>query len=196
MRSRTVECKIYLEYSKTELSIPESECLEEAENGIVEKPVEVEECFADDRCEGEEGPAGEPQQLSQIEYTISSSISERSRRPKVELSYQVLNETTTALPTTTALEVVHASVHLYTWRVSGFGACSHRCLGGKLIFVTFSCQCLTSREFVYFFSGTQESIYSCFRIADNVSVHANYCQGQIMPELYTRTCNDQPCPPR
>lgn len=126
MRSRTVECKIYLEYSKTELSIPESECLEEAENGVVEKPVEVEECFADDRCEGEEGPVAavaEPQQLNQIEYMISSS--ERSRRPKVELSYQVLNETSTISSV--------VSVHLYTWRVSGFGSCSHRCLGGMFL---------------------------------------------------------------
>lgn len=70
-------------------------------------------------------------------------------------------------------------------------------LGPALTGVLEVCFCSDcSLKLKYFVVGTQESIYSCFRIADNVSVHANYCQGQVMPELYTRTCNDQPCPPR
>lgn len=133
-----MECKIYLEYSKTELTIPESECLGEEENGG-EKPAEVEECSAEERCQGEEGVvaasapsavASEPQQLNQLEFMITS---DRPQRPKVELSYQVLNETISTSPTTAMAAAAvqhHPKVHLYAWKVSGYTTCSHRCLGG------------------------------------------------------------------
>src|SRR5699024_6919982 len=96
-RTRSVECKIYLEYSKTELSIPERECLEEHGG---DKPPEVEECFGND-CESTE---------LEVEYNVT----EQKSRPTVELSYQVLNETS------------------FAWREAGFTQCSLPCLGGRL----------------------------------------------------------------
>ncbi|XP_071546961.1 protein madd-4 isoform X3 [Panulirus ornatus] len=63
--------------------------------------------------------------------------------------------------------------HIYKWTTLGFGPCSASCLG-----------------------GVQESEVHCIRISDKELVKPKLCSTQDRPDIITRTCNDQPCPPR
>ncbi|KAK3927660.1 Protein madd-4 [Frankliniella fusca] len=60
----------------------------------------------------------------------------------------------------------------FSWKEQGFRECSKSCLG-----------------------GVQESIISCVRDHDGKTVTPYMCNDP-KPETRTRTCNDQPCPPR
>nr|XP_045583588.1 protein madd-4-like isoform X3 [Procambarus clarkii] len=62
---------------------------------------------------------------------------------------------------------------VYQWTTLGFGSCSASCLG-----------------------GVQESMVTCIRTSDRKPVIAQLCSTQVRPDIITRTCNDQPCPPR
>lgn len=44
--------------------------------------------------------------------------------------------------------------------------------------------------------GVQESVVKCIRISDKEMVKSKLCSKQVRPDIITRTCNDQPCPPR
>ncbi|XP_064107268.1 protein madd-4-like isoform X2 [Macrobrachium nipponense] len=68
---------------------------------------------------------------------------------------------------------VSSKASLYEWMTSGFGPCSASCLG-----------------------GVQESLVKCIRIADQKIVEPQKCNMEERPDIITRTCNDQPCPPR
>ncbi|CAL4085683.1 unnamed protein product, partial [Meganyctiphanes norvegica] len=61
----------------------------------------------------------------------------------------------------------------YKWTTSGFSPCSVSCLG-----------------------GVQESVVRCIRKQDEKIVDPGLCQLTERPDMITRTCNDQPCPPR
>ncbi|KAJ1525847.1 hypothetical protein ONE63_009043 [Megalurothrips usitatus] len=61
----------------------------------------------------------------------------------------------------------------FSWRDQGFGECSKSCLG-----------------------GVQEAIIQCIREDDDKVVTPHLCSQEPKPEQRTRTCNDQPCPPR
>ncbi|KAK4320079.1 hypothetical protein Pmani_009045 [Petrolisthes manimaculis] len=61
----------------------------------------------------------------------------------------------------------------YKWITLGFGPCSASCLG-----------------------GVQESVVKCIREGDKKIVKPQLCEGQMRPDVITRTCHDQPCPPR
>ncbi|XP_045120814.1 protein madd-4-like isoform X4 [Portunus trituberculatus] len=66
-----------------------------------------------------------------------------------------------------------AGPHTYKWTTLGFGLCSASCLG-----------------------GVQESVVKCIRTSDKKIVQPQLCDSQVRPDVITRTCNDQPCPPR
>ncbi|XP_068204761.1 ADAMTS-like protein 1 [Palaemon carinicauda] len=68
---------------------------------------------------------------------------------------------------------VSGKASLYEWMTSGFGPCSASCLG-----------------------GVQESLVKCIRIADQKIVEPQNCNREERPDIITRTCNDQSCPPR
>ncbi|XP_034240301.1 protein madd-4-like [Thrips palmi] len=61
----------------------------------------------------------------------------------------------------------------FSWKELGFGECSKSCLG-----------------------GVQESIIQCVRDDDGKPAAPYQCRHEPKPEQRTRTCNDQPCPPR
>ncbi|XP_069958100.1 protein madd-4-like isoform X7 [Cherax quadricarinatus] len=63
--------------------------------------------------------------------------------------------------------------HTYQWTTLGFGPCSASCLG-----------------------GVQESMVKCVRKSDRKPVISQLCSTLVRPDIITRTCNDQPCPPR
>ncbi|KAG7154783.1 madd-4-like [Homarus americanus] len=65
------------------------------------------------------------------------------------------------------------SAHIYQWTTLGFGPCSASCLG-----------------------GVQESMVKCIRALDEKIVTPQLCSTLMRPDIITRTCNDQPCPPR
>ena len=70
-RHRDVKCKIYLEFSKTEITLPESQCPGEI-------PLDTEVCFGKD-CDGNQ---------VEMEYMTDE------QKTNVELSYQVLDHST------------------------------------------------------------------------------------------------------
>ncbi|XP_037781320.1 protein madd-4-like isoform X3 [Penaeus monodon] len=65
------------------------------------------------------------------------------------------------------------AAQIYEWFSSGFTPCSASCLG-----------------------GVQESVIHCVRTLDKKIVLPQLCKVEERPDVITRTCNDQPCPPR
>ncbi|XP_043198819.1 protein madd-4-like [Amphibalanus amphitrite] len=61
----------------------------------------------------------------------------------------------------------------FVWKKAGFTPCSSSCLG-----------------------GVQESLVQCVRVSDGLEVSPFQCSLDTRPDSITRTCNDQPCPPR
>ena len=104
MRFRKVECKIFMEFSKTVASLPDKEC-----PGV--KPAETEICVEAPSCQA---PGGQvmADRLSVLSQTLPS-----------------LNE-----PETLPLLLGDSSSEEdggYIWKIAGFTTCTASCLGGE-----------------------------------------------------------------
>ena len=119
VRFRKVECKIFMEFSKTVATLPDKEC-----PGV--KPAETEICVETPSCES----PGREQIMSDELNVLSETL------PSV-------NE-----PETLPLLLGDAAIEeepSYVWKIAGFTTCTASCLGGDKL--TFVLKSLTPRPF-------------------------------------------------
>ena len=108
MRFRKVECKIFMEFSRTVASLPDKEC-----PGL--KPAETELCVETPHCSS---PGGEEIMADQRSEILSQTLPALSPAPPETLPLQpnLLGETEPG-PS-------------YVWKIAGFTTCTASCLGG------------------------------------------------------------------
>ncbi|XP_046460785.1 protein madd-4-like isoform X9 [Daphnia pulex] len=182
-REREVNCKIFLEFSKTIAKLPDKEC-----PGL--KPAEVEPCFMrpcslsnkyepwidqfSDQSNyklmlGTRKPVEDLRAATKMELTSGSSSSSSSGSSSSGGGPVTVTKPSYAVPPSS----VTAPLLAHSWKSSGFSQCSASCLG-----------------------GVQESIIECIREQDGQRVGPHLCPMERRPDAITRTCNDVPCPPR
>ncbi|XP_045023585.1 ADAMTS-like protein 1 isoform X3 [Daphnia magna] len=172
-REREVNCKIFLEFSKTIAKLPDKEC-----PGL--KPAEIEPCFMRPCSLSNKYEPWIDQFSDQSNYKLMLA----TRKPVEDLRAATKMELTSGggasggpVTVTKPSHSVPASVTgpllAHTWKSSGFSQCSASCLG-----------------------GVQESIIECVREQDGQRVSPHLCPMERRPDAITRTCNDVPCPPR
>ena len=104
VRFRKVECKIFMEFSKTVATLPDKEC-----PGV--KPAETEICVETPSCESPDQDQVMADQITILSETLPS-----------------LNEPET-LPLLVGDEAREEETG-YVWKIAGFTTCTASCLGG------------------------------------------------------------------
>ena len=107
MRFRKVECKIFMEFSRTVASLPDKEC-----PGL--KPAETELCVETPHCSS---PGREEILADQQSEVLSQVLPGLSLAPPETLPL-LLGETDQAESG-------------YVWKIAGFTTCTASCLGGE-----------------------------------------------------------------
>ena len=106
MRFRSVECKIFMEFSRTVASLPDKEC-----PGV--KPAETELCVETPHCSS---PGGAEMMADQRSQILRQTLPGLSPAPP---------ETLPLLPGETE------PGPSYVWKIAGFTTCTASCLGGE-----------------------------------------------------------------
>ncbi|KAE8751962.1 hypothetical protein FOCC_FOCC001439, partial [Frankliniella occidentalis] len=169
---REVHCRVFLEGTKNRARIDDREC-------PGPKPPEKQPCHGPPCVStttrrfvvGEWGPCsvscGEGVQRREVHCKLFLELSRATTTLRAhQLDSQLLADTAEA-------PRVGGPKGTFSWKEQGFRECSKSCLG-----------------------GVQESIIHCIRDQDGKSVTPHLCKMEPKPETRTRTCNDQPCPPR
>ncbi|KZR99324.1 putative ADAMTS protein 3, partial [Daphnia magna] len=134
-REREVNCKIFLEFSKTIAKLPDKEC-----PGL--KPAEIEPCFMRPCSLSNKYEPWIDQFSDQSNYKLMLA----TRKPVEDLRAATKMELTSGggasggpVTVTKPSHSVPASVTgpllAHTWKSSGFSQCSASCLGGILILI-------------------------------------------------------------
>ena len=124
-RSRSVECKIFLEFSRTIATLPDEEC-----PGL--KPTSTEVCFGS-RCSVLASGSSVGKNVETKKNNTTSSVYD---------SVDSVNsiewpEAGKGIPKDSDSSLKSSERETYEWRSDGFTPCSASCLGGKLF-----CRCL------------------------------------------------------
>ena len=169
MRFRKVECKIFLEFSKTVASLPDREC-----PGL--KPAETEICVVRPSC----GLQGRPM----ADMGAGGDTLVHTLLPVV------------GAPETLALTVEEGGAGEeeaeggYSWKIAGFTTCTASCLGGLqesiVVCVETDKVAVILRVHRMFDSDAVQE----------TPVAPYYCDPAARLEIEVRTCNENPCPPR
>ena len=106
MRFRKVECKIFMEFSKTVATLPDKEC-----PGV--KPAETEICVEVASCSG----SGEHEQILSDHVNIREETLAIVNAPE---TMAVLQDEARPDPGPS-----------YSWKIAGFTTCTASCLGGN-----------------------------------------------------------------
>ncbi|XP_059474388.1 ADAMTS-like protein 3 isoform X4 [Neocloeon triangulifer] len=169
-RQREVNCKIFLEFSRTIAKLPDFKC-----HGP--KPSTLERCYMP-KCISS---FSRKEELSVSDPTMIA-VKEQPMPDEQSCIGPYCNFYHDAQPQTSSREGSirvaprppgKSGKETYSWQEQGYTYCSASCLG-----------------------GVQELIVSCVRESDGQSVSPYLCPIETRPVLLTRTCNDVPCPPR
>ena len=109
--NRKVECKIFMEFSKTVATLPDKEC-----PGV--KPPETEICVDTPSCSG----SGSMQIMSDHQVNIVKETLPIVNEP--ELLALLAGDEARSDPET-------ADEPTYSWKIAGFTTCTASCLGGR-----------------------------------------------------------------
>ena len=109
MRFRKVECKIFMEFSRTVAALPDKEC-----PGV--KPAETELCVERPHCSSLGGEEIMADQQGEILSQVLPGLSQP--QPPPETLPLLLDQADQAGPG-------------YVWKIAGFTTCTASCLGGE-----------------------------------------------------------------
>jgi PREDICTED: similar to CG31619-PC len=112
IRTRKVQCEIFLEFSKTHAPVADHECQDE-------KPAEVMECILPP-CERVD--------------TVDDELSNKSFEDKAFHKFSKLPQSLESAALALSLDASSLNKIeriTYSWKTSGFTSCSAECLGGK-----------------------------------------------------------------
>uniref|UniRef100_A0A8D8V293 ADAMTS-like protein 1 n=3 Tax=Cacopsylla melanoneura TaxID=428564 RepID=A0A8D8V293_9HEMI len=193
VRRRHVLCKIFLEFSKTFATLPDSECA--GPKPVIEEKCIIEPCAIKNRWVAEPWsncsvPCGEGIKVrsvlcktylenARVMATVPDNECEGAKpvdKQRCVMTPCILeHKLETAAFQDEEVKVVSGSKgsFTYSWRSDDYTQCSQSCL-----------------------QGIQENIVMCIRDQDSRSVHPGLCDPKTRPEVITRTCNDFSCPPR